>query len=299
MNKKIKYLLLMPLTAIVSCGYSSSYLIEGDKYVSSNFKENYYTHWDDELKAIKPVKEIDVTDKQIIAEMNYGYEPSLLNGIEEIDPNFFDKAPDVDEYGEQFKMNDLDDSFKYGYQSKLFDGQMVCGGQNNRPEYAQAKGRVQIGESGISIRFSKESSDLHYFALQFKASTDNTRPAYKEDGNPANNDYDLMHESKIRIKTIIYTKTLTQIEAYSFISDVELIGTVRQAGVDRYKTNNGHVYNFLAFDLEQYELSRCVGVSIQFEVVEDALLTKNKELGNDMTYALFLYEIFFPYTSWN
>ena len=310
--RKIKYLLLLPLTAITSCGYSASYLVEGNKYVSSVFKENYYTHWDNELKNASKEEAVNVTDKKIIAEQNYQYDLSThyLHGLEDIDPNFFAEAPDVDEYGEEYKMNSLDDSFRYGYQSKLFDGQMVCGGQNGKDEYAQAKGRVQIQESGISIRFSKEGAELHYFAMQFKASTDNTAKDetghnYKADGTEAHGDEDLFHESKLQLTITLYTKVGTSIVGHPFLVDIDLTGQVQQ-GVDIHgdpkmvnKTNNGHVYTFLAFDLEEYDLVRCVGVSVEFKVVEDHLLDVNKEKGVDMTYALFLYELFLPYTRWN
>lgn len=301
--RKFKYLMLLPLVSIVSCGYSTSYLVEGNKYVSSVFKENYYTHWDNELKSATKKEVVDVTDSKVVCEINYGFDSHLLEGIEAIDPNFFEEAPDLDEYGTAFKMNSADDSFKYGYQSKLFDGQMVCGGQNGKEEYAQAKGRVQIPETGISARFSKESGELHYFAMNFKASTDNTisesHPAYKEDGSLAYDDYDLMHDSRLELTVTLYIKTFTGIEAHPFTMEIDLLGTVKQGMRDHNKTNNGHVYTFVAFDLEQYELSRCVGVSITFDVLEDHLLDKNIELGNDMTYALFLYELFLPYTSWN
>ena len=301
--RKFKYLMLLPLVAITSCGYSTSYLVEGNKYVSAVFKENYYTHWDNELKSATKKEVVDVTDSRVTCEINYGFGSHLLEGIEAIDPNFFEKAPDIEEYGNSFKMNAVDDSFNYGYQSKLFDGQMVCGGQNGRPEYAYQYGRVQIEEDGFSARFSKESGGLHYFAMNFKASTDNTisesHPAYKEDGSLAHNDYDLMHESRLELTITLYTKTLSGIEAHPFTTEIDLLGQVKQ-GMNYYgKTNNGHVYTFLAFDLEQYDLSRCVGVSVEFDILEDHLLDKNKELGNDMTYALFLYEIFLPYTSWN
>ena len=305
MHKKFKYLFLLPLTMIVSCGYSTSYLVEGNKYVSPVFIENYYTHWDNELKNAPKVSAIDVSDEMITSEINFGYGDSKLYGIEEIDPNFFDNAPELEDYGAQFKMNDVDDLFNYGYQSKLFDGQMVCGAQNGHSEFAYQLGRVQIQESGFSVRFSKESNDLHYFAMQFKASTDNTlNPMYKVDGTPAQSDYDLMHESKIKLNITLYMKTFKGIEAHPFTANVDFTGTVGQGSGARYKTNNGHVYTFLAFDLEKYNtdaftFSRLVGVSVSFEVVEDELLAVNKNKGVNMTYALFLYELFFPYTQWN
>ena len=290
MLKNMKYLMLLPLTAIVSCGYSTSYLVEGNKYVSAVFKENYYTHWDNELKNASKVASIDVSDEMVICEVDYGYDDFKLHGIEEIDPNFFEEAPNLEDYGTQFKMNDVDDLFNYGYQSKLFDGQMVCGAQNGHSEFAYQLGRVQIQESGFSIRFSKESNELHYFAMQFKASTDNTLPSmYKVDGTPAQSDYDLMHESKIKLNINLYIKTFNGIEAHPFTANVDLTGTVSQGSANRYKTNNGHVYTFLAFDLEKYNtdnftFSRLVGISIDFEIMEDELLAVNKNKGVDMTY---------------
>ena len=209
----------------------------------------------------------------------------------------------LEEFANDFKMNSVDDSFNYGYQSKLFDGQMVCGGQNGRPEYAYQLGRVQINRNGFSIRFSKESTDLHYFALNFKASTDNTKKCYPVDGTTlATTDTQLFHNSKINLTITLYNKTLNGIEGYPFSMDVEF---------SNKHTNDGHYYTFIAFDLEDYELSRLVGVSLEFTVLEDALIsynegktyieggeTKNVDLTID-DYALFLYELFFPYTSWN
>ena len=304
MNKKMKYLLLLPLTTIVSCGYSSSYLVEGNKYTSAKFSENYYTHWDNELKSAHKNEVIDVTNEALITGINYSYfADNTITGLGEIDPNYFEADPGLEEFASDFKMNSVDDSFNYGYQSKLFDGQMVCGGQNGRPEYAYQFGRVQINRNGFSIRFSKESTGLHYFALNFKASTDNTKKCYPVDGTTlATTDTQLFHNSKINLTITLYNKTLNGIEGYPFSLDVEF---------DNKHTNDGHYYTFIAFDLEDYELSRLVGVSLEFTVLEDALIsynegktyieggeTKNVDLTID-DYALFLYELFFPYTSWN
>ena len=50
MNKFKKYLLLLPVITVVSCGYYVDYLVKGDMYISINFSENYYRHWDNELQ---------------------------------------------------------------------------------------------------------------------------------------------------------------------------------------------------------------------------------------------------------
>ena len=304
MHKKMKYLLLLPLTAIVSCGYSTSYLVEGDKYVSSHFNENYYTHWDNELNSASLATPVDVTSKSYIHQYYFYQDESSLEGFDAIDPNFIDNPPLAEDYGAQFKMGNVDDSFRYGYQSKLFDGQMVCGGQNSprREQYAYQWGRVQINQSGFSIRFSKESSDLHYFAMQFKASTDNTKKCYPVGSlTLATSDSQLYHDSNVTLEITLYNKTLSGIEGHPFLVDVDLLGI----------TNYGYFYTFLAFDLEEYDIVRLVGVSIEFTINSDALIsfnegktyqeggqTKNVDLTND-DYALFLYELFFPYTSWN
>lgn len=317
MNKRLKYLFLLPMTMVVSCGYSTSYLVEGDQYVSKYFEKNYYTHWDSELQSAKKLDPINVNDSKVVVPIFYSsgnpYEFKNLDGLGKIDPNYFDNAPDVDTYGEQFKMGDIDDSFRYGYQSKLFDGQMVCGGQNGRDEYAQAKGRVQIKESGFSVRFSKESSKLHYFAMQFKASTDNTVPCYLEGGDVKAKQADelLFHESTIQLTITIYAKNGTSIVAQPFIVDVDLTGEFIHGDIKNEKgeivgykywkkTNCGHFYNFLAFDVQNYQyMNRVVGVSVEYTVTQDNLVAYNKTKGVDVPYAMFLYEIFFPYTSWN
>lgn len=307
MNKKIKYLLLLPLTAIVSCGYSSSYLVEGNKYVSSNFKDNYYKHWDNELKSSKKVSPIDVSGEAYIYDYGYIENSSTLKKFGDIDLNFFDKDPIVDEYGQEFKMVSVDDSFRYGYQSKLFDGQLVCGAQNGqdgrdgRPDYTYQKGRVQTAESGFSVRFSKESKELQYFAMQFKVSTDNTREYYAvgKDEYKKQPDNALYHNSSIRLTITLYLKENQNIIGHPFNIDVDF---------NNKTTNVGSHYTFVAFDLAKYEtdtfaFTRLVGVSVEYNVLSDELIDYNIAKGvEDISYddyALFLYEIFFPYTSWN
>lgn len=306
MHKRLKYLLLLPLVAIVSCGYSTSYFVEGDKYTSANFKENYYKHWDDELKKSTKFNPLDITSEAYI--FDYGYFPSAaLPEFGIIDPNYFDSEPLVEEYGKEFKMGAVNDSFRYGYQSKLFDGQMVCGAQNGmdgkdgRPDYTYQKGRVQTAESGFSIRFSKESDELHYFAMQFKASTDNTRKYYIVGGTEYKKqaDKDLNHNSSIALTVTLFLKNNEGIVGYPFTINVDF---------NNKTTNVGSHYTFVAFDLTKYKtdtfsFTRLVGVSVTYKVLSDELIDYNKDMGvKDISYddyALFLYELFFPYTSWN
>ncbi len=162
MNKKLRPLLLLTLPFLASCGgYSLSYIVEGNKYISYNFTENYYTHWDEELKNAQEVASIDVNDKSITS----------FSEIGKLDPQYLVDTVSEYEYARVNNLMRADQSFYYGVQSKLFDGEIVCGG------YYQ-KRRVQTNPSGFSVRFSKESDELSYFALQFKVTTNNQLDCY-------------------------------------------------------------------------------------------------------------------------
>ncbi len=285
MKSKLKYLTLLPAIASISCGYSASYLVPGNQYNSPVFQENYYNHWDAELKNATKVAAKDVNDGKI----------TKFDDLEKIDPNFvLPGAPESpEEYGVEYKMNSVDDMFNYGYQSKLFDGQMVCGAQDGHLQYAYQLGRVQIKDSGFSIRFAKESSELHYFAMQFKSSTDNTVDCYPVDSDeilPAGtNDRALFHNSTVQLNVTLYVKTSNGIEGHPYTATIEF---------DNNHTNDGHFYIFYAFDLQEENLSRLVGASVTY-TFDDELVNWNKQKGIDVDHALFLYEMFLPYTSWN
>ena len=284
MKKKLKYLLILPVLGLTSCGYSLGYLVKGNRYISSDFQENYYRDWNAELKNANKASSIDVTEKKITS----------FNDIAKVDPNFLvdPSITDVEDYGKSFKMSDVDESFKYGYQSKLFDGRVICGGLYQRS-------RVQSDANGFSVRFAKESNDLNYFALNFKTTTDNTVNCYPvgedqtldEQGLEGNaRDKKQFHNSTFTLKIGIYTKENEKIVNHEFTSYMAYLDN---------QTNNGSFYTFFAFDLKEYNLSRCVGFSISYDNLSDELIDWNKNKGVDITHALFVYEAFLPYTVWH
>ena len=289
MNKFKKYFLLLPTVIVTACGTSVDYLVPGNKYNSPVFTENYYTHWDAELKNARKVEKKEMTDKSL----------TKFSDLDQIDPNVATGIihySTANEYGADYKMNSVDDSFNYGYQSKLFDGQMVCGAQNYHPEWAYQLGRIQTNESGFSVRFAKESDELHYFAMQFKASTNNQIDCYpvgSDDISYASDpDHDgkIRHNSEVQLTVTIYVKTNKGIVGHPYRSLIKF---------DENNTNNGSYYVFYAFSLEDENLSRAVGVSFAF-TVDDKLINYNHEKGIDnIDYALFLYEMFLPYTYWH
>ena len=276
MNKSKRYLLFIPLIFLTSCGAYKDYLVPGNKYNSPVFVENYYTHWDKELKNATKVASKDVTDVSITKFGDLGnIDPNIASGVV--------RYSDAEEYGADYKMNNIDDSFNYGYQSKLFDGRVICGG-------LYQLSRVQTKDSGFSIRFSKESSALHYFAMQFKSTTDNTKQTYVLNQDYyATTDSELFHNSTIELTVTLYQRTNNGIVAHPYVATIEYT---------HEDTNNGGKYTFFAFSLEDEALSRIIGVSVSY-TFEDPLINWNKTKGVDIDYALFLYEMFLPYTSWH
>lgn len=279
MNKKNRLLILLALPALSSCGgFSLDYIVEGDKYISYDFKENYYEHWDDELKNANHAGSFDKNAEKILS----------YNDIGQIDKNLLIDNPydDVRSYAAAFNLMNVDQSFYYGVQSKLFDGEAYCDGYYQRH-------RVQSNEQGFSVRFSKESDELTYFAMQFKATTNNQIECYKVGSDEkARNDHDMFHNSEIKLTITLYVKEESKISGYDFYSDIAF---------DNYTTNDGGVYKFYAFDLTNlgFTLSRLIGFSVTFEILNDDLIEWNETKGIDIDYALFLYEVFFPYTYWH
>ena len=274
-----KYFTLLPLVFVTSCGFSLNYLVEGNKYNSPVFSENFYRHWDDELKNAKQGKDVTLVN----TEEKQQYFTAFKDLIR-LDPNvLMNNYSSADDYGEDYKMNSVNEMFNYGYQSKLFDGQVQCLG------YYQLA-RVQTDSEGFSIRFDKEGNNLDYFAFQFKATTDNTVSCYKVDSDElAQGDREMFHNSVVNLHVSLYTKNDSNvIEKNTFNMEVEF---------DSNRTNNGSYYVFLSFSLKEYELSRLVGLSFTFDY-DDELINWNKTKGVDIDYSLMLYEVFLPYTTW-
>ena len=277
MNKKSHLFVLLMLPALSSCGgFSLDYIVEGDKYISYDFKENYYEHWDSELKNAEHKASFDKNANRILKYSDIG----------QIDKNLLIDNPydDVRSYAEAFNLMSVDQSFYYGVQSKLFDGEAYCDGYYQRH-------RVQSNEQGFSVRFSKESDELTYFAMQFKATTNNQIECYKVGSNDkARSDQDMFHNSTIKLTITLYVKEDAKIVGYDFYSDIAF---------DNNTTNDGSHYKFYAFDLTEHSLSRLVGFSVTFNILNDDLIEWNQTKGVDIDYALFLYEVFFPYTYWH
>lgn len=275
-----RFLTLLPLVFITSCGYSLSYVVKGNQYNSPIFNNNFYRVWNSELKNASVQSERTLASNEFITK---------FSDLKEYDPYMALEPYDTaDDFGKDHRLINYDNSFNYGVQSKLFDGQVQC-------LQMYQLSRVQVDSNGFSVRFTKEGHNIKYLAMQFKTTTDNTVECFnlnedKEHNEPHKQaDTALYHSSTLTLTTTLYVKDdSNKINAKKYTS--EIIND---------RTNNGGAYIFYAFSLKDEDVDRLVGFSITY-TVDDELINHNHNQGIDnISYAIFLYEVFLPYSTWN
>lgn len=294
--RKISFKIILPLLgllSITSCGYGLDEIYKGNAYNSPIFEENYYRVWHKDIDSKKSNNKITSSQTRVLNEENDLVFTSYYSNLTDktINPYFslledqadkldYTKDYSYDEkeligvgYGPTMKMSSKEESFKYGYLSKLYDGQMFCNGH-----YQLA--RVQIDESGFGTLFEKEgvlnTNENPYFALNFKASVDYTNKDHRVSA----------HLSSFDIKISFYLRNADGFRKQSYVYSLSDIPT-------NYSESYG-TYTFFGFKLNSAEVNRIQGVSIEYMNVEDEY-TKNY----DLSHSLMLYEMFITDTSWN
>ncbi len=276
-----KFLLLIPAMLLSGCGYGLKEIYQGDVYVSVDYNKNFYSEWDETLFKVEednkdqPVYSLDKENDSVFTSFNddnfvrvqpdknkYSYDYDLN------DPS----DSDIKSYGQTYALGKNDSSFKYGYLSKLFNGQMFC---HSKYELA----RVQIDENGFGTKFGKEIKEYDYFALNFKASLD-----YRRDGKSTNIPG---HMSSIRLQINFYCKTDNQSYRRVPVS----------YQIDNIPTNAGEKYIFFGFDLANIDVSRLAGISLQYTLLDDTI--KNEQPEMNWKHCLLLYELFLPNSTWH
>lgn len=289
MKKRFKLLLFAPALLLSACGYGLKEVYPGSVYNSVDYNENFYREWDKDVNYHK-----DGSKVENLSEDAYHLDQEKDHVFTKFnDTNFAYNQPDYDKYsyisdiyepldgklsyGQTYALNKSEQSFRYGYVSKLFNGQMFCNGN-----YEIA--RVQIDESGFGMKFNKEVEKYSYFALNFKASLD-----YRRDGKSTNIPN---HYSSIKLLINFYCKTdnqkLHRIPVSYVIDDVK---------TNASETIDGSNYAFFGFDLSNIKIDRCVGISIEYELLSDDYINAHPDEG--WKHCLLLYELFLPGSTWH
>lgn len=293
---KHKHNLFIILTSCVflsSCGLASKDLFKGNIYNSPVFAENYYDFWDNQLTPFKESKGELLESKNLFR----SYQEFLSTGLDEQAavwsyfwlPKYYEGEGNYSYYR---KMNGVDSSFNYHYLSKLYDGQMFCGGDFQLS-------RVQINENGFGQYFDKEGNSPKYFAMNYKASIDYTNTTllkriHAVDPTVIGTDGDYFHLSDLEMTVSIYTKNSEGINKYDYVNTLDNVKT------NHYESYTGIEYEFFGFSLENLpNKSRVVGYSISFNYDDPACNVAKNILGENLDYSLMVYEVMFPFSSWN
>ena len=308
--RKFYKLSILPLVAFLSsCGYGLKEYYNGNAYATGDFQQDYYKEWDSRIDLNNPKNKIISSEEHRLDEDNdYVFknyddpnfalcdrdakEKGLINTYNsDYYPNDEDRYLNIG-YGPTRKLSRQDNSFRYGYVSKLFDGQMYCHG---RYQYA----RVQIDESGFGCVFSKETNLDTYFALNLKASYDYTKYEICDfsvyPGSTGNIPNGIM--SGVDLKVSFYCKTDKGFIKKSFLYEIDDL------------TTNGfesaEIYTLFGFRTSRYELNRVAGLSIEFtfdreDINKNPMRDLKDKEGNPykLDYSLMLYEVFMPFTIW-
>lgn len=289
MNNRIKFLLIAPTLLLSGCGYGLKEIYPGNVYNSVDYYQNFYREWDKDINYHnEKSKIINVTEEPYLLDKDNDlvFEKYSDSNFAIIQPDYesYSYSSDIYEppegklsYGQTFKLSKTEPSFKYGYISKLFNGQMFCNGN-----YELA--RVQIDESGFGMEFSKELDNYSYFALNLKASID-----YRRDGKNTNIPN---HNSSAELLINFYCKN----------DDGKYRRVPVKYTIDNIKTNasetiDGSNYTFFGFSLDNIKIDRCVGLSIEYNLINDEYITAHPNEG--WTHCLLLYELFLPNSTWH
>ena len=303
MKSKYKLVLFPLIFALSSCGYGLKEVYPGDAYATGNFQKDYYRVWNEKIDERSSKNNIIRTESyELNEDADYVFTEYSDSNFRLVDKSSFENLKYEDDYypnqedkylntgyGPTKKCSRIDDSFRYGYLSKLYDGQMFCHGR-----YQQA--RVQIDTEGFGALFAKETTLDTYFAVNFKASYDYTK--YNDvDFSPYGTQNVPKTETKVTLKVSFYCKEDKGYIKKTFSYPISNIDT--NAG------ENPSIYTFFGFRTINYDLSRVAGYSIEFDFDRDDLSSnpmrdlKDKN-GNPyvLDYSLMLYEVFMPGTTW-
>ena len=289
MKNKFKLLLFLPALVLTGCGYGLKEIYKGSVYNSPDYYENFYRGWDKNINYHSSTSKIENleedayqldTDKDLV----FTTFDSTNFAINEPEYEKYSYPSDIYEppegklsYGQTFALSKQESSFRYGYVSKLFNGQTFC---NQKYEIA----RVQIDESGCGMEFSKELDKHSYFALNLKASLD-----YRRNGENTNIPN---HQSSIELLLNFFCKTSS-----GKYHRVPVKYQINNMPTNASETINCTNYIFFGFSLENIKIDRCIGVSIEYKLLEDKYIVSHPDEG--WTHCLLLYELFFPHSTWH
>ena len=293
MKKRILLTLLVATSFVLTgCMNDVSELYEGHAYDTGVFLQNFYSTWNDDLvNRVAPVaKTYQVTSAnsfQINNQDDLENPNKLWAPDAYADPQseeYYSLVADTPHehtgygYGPSNNLIGIDSSFARGFLSRLYDGRLHCDGIT----YAQT--RVQIDGSGYGALFPKELMTYRYFALSLRGADETDNYNFDVDVNIDVTFYVYDHTNAI------YVPYLFQMQNFPIM------------------TNSGGKTSLIGFyfagvmGADINLLRRASGLSISFEFAtdyEDYTIDRNDTTVGKDHFALMLYEVLLPKSSWN
>ena len=287
--KRKSFLALIATFAFVltGCMNDVAELYEGHAYDTGDFAENYYSTWNDNLKnsVATVAKTYDVTsinsfqiDKD--EDFNQLWEPDGYRSGTTEPYSFLIDTPHEDAgvgYGPSNNLISVDEAFARGFLSRLYDGRIQCDGY-------YAKSRVQIDGAGYGALFPKEMVNYRYFALSVRGADMSVNYNFFVNVNINLTFYVYNHDIALYVPYLFQMKNLPIKTNYN--SQVTIFGFYF-AGVMGADVNL---------------LKRASGMSITFSLegdYEDYTIDREDETEGKEHFALMLYEVLLPKSSWN
>lgn len=296
-----KILLLAPLALCLTSCIDPNEVYEQDAYNNPIFTENYYRIYPKEIRPIDSEndsnnitidnvnhKEIKLGASQFVTR----YEDAVRfdNDITKLEYDFDESTGtdyDIKGYGPEKKLAGIDDQFKYGYISKLFDGRLFCNGNFQLS-------RVQMDERGFGVLFQKELINKDYFACNFKMAANDAEKKIIVPNHGSNPEDAEQYDSDITLKVTFYLRDGNTYTPQVVSMDIDDVPT------NRFESNSNSSYVFCAFSLKDIDLTRCCGFSMSYELRYNAFIEKTKVEHPDtrLDHAIMLYEVFLPNSTW-
>lgn len=275
---KLKHILL-PLIAVSLCGCSKTdKMYKLNAYQSPYFNSNYYLKND--------TKDFVFTEK----------EENPLN-VSSCDGLYGLKEKDRGEYvwrdlggnrpeklwGYHNNLGRIDESFKKGAISKLYDGRVRC-------DSLYQKSRVQLDKVGYDSKFPMTMTDCDYFAFSCRGGTTLPERTLKEKE---------ITGLKYNFKVGFFTKDSENSGQY--------IKHIYKLNDLLIETDNESATDLVSFYIEKKEngksvLEDTVAMSIEWECVDTHLdelnLTDNRLVKEKDHLAIMLYEVFLGNSTW-
>lgn len=295
-----KIVLIAPSMILTSCGYGLKEVYDGIPYNSPNYVDNYYNVWDSRINPYAQNHKITVTKEnhELDDEKDYVFTSIKDPNFRECDSdwNSYEYTYDKDEpdngnkaYGPAVCMTKLDDSFKYGVVSKMFDGQMFCNGDFQKSR-TQVEPMERGATKGFGVLFSKECNDATYMMLNLKCSV------VREDNQNLTMPGGIFSDLKMHIGLYLRNDI-----GYTYIPISYLLEDVPTNSGDDHSvppySGRNHMYVCFGFNLKNIETNRLIGFSLQYEKVSDNYSEAHPT--EETMHSIMLYEVSFPKTTWH